>query len=82
VVGHAGARLLADTTEVTGPDRVPAEALAPSSKLAAADWITNDPHIDGLTEIGEQSRYRAMDWLNIHRRDRLGGILHEYEHAA
>jgi hypothetical protein len=20
--------------------------------------------------------------LNIHRRDRLGGILHEYEHAA
>jgi hypothetical protein len=20
--------------------------------------------------------------LNIHRRDRLGGVLHEYEHAA
>lgn len=39
-------------------------ALAPSSKLAAADWITNDTHIDGLTEIGEQPCYRAMDWLH------------------
>ena len=39
-------------------------ALAPSSKLAAADWITNDAHIDGLAEIGEQPCYRAMDWLH------------------
>jgi transposase InsO family protein len=23
-----------------------------------------------------------LAYLNIHRRDRLGGILHEYEHAA
>lgn len=30
-------------------------ALAPSSKLAAAEWITNDVHIDGLTEAGEQT---------------------------
>ncbi len=39
-------------------------ALAPSSKLAAADWITHDVHIDGLDEIGEQPCYRAMDWLH------------------
>ncbi|WP_433082369.1 IS1634 family transposase [Dactylosporangium sp. CA-052675] len=39
-------------------------ALAPSSKLAAADWITNDARIDGLPEIGERSCYRAMDWLH------------------
>jgi hypothetical protein len=38
-------------------------ALASSSKLAAADWIGNDTHIDGLAEVGEQSCYRAMDWL-------------------
>ncbi|MET8003407.1 IS1634 family transposase [Nonomuraea glycinis] len=39
-------------------------ALAPSSKLAAADWITNDVHLDGLAEVGEQTCYRAMDWLH------------------
>lgn len=38
-------------------------ALAASSKLAAVDWIGNDAHIDGLDAIGEQSCYRAMDWL-------------------
>jgi hypothetical protein len=39
-------------------------ALAPSSKLAAAEWITHDVHIDGLDKIGEQPCYRAMDWLH------------------
>lgn len=43
---------------------VASRALAPSSKLAAADWITHDVHIDGLPEIGEQACYRAMDWLH------------------
>lgn len=38
-------------------------ALAPSSKLAAAEWISNDVHIENLPEIGEQACYRAMDWL-------------------
>jgi Transposase DDE domain len=38
-------------------------ALAASSKLAATDWITNDAHIEGLDDIGEQPCYRAMDWL-------------------
>jgi hypothetical protein len=38
-------------------------ALAASSKLAAADWIGNDAHVDGLDDIDEQSCYRAMDYL-------------------
>jgi hypothetical protein len=38
-------------------------ALDPGSKLAAADWVSNDVHIDGLPEIGEDACYRAMDWL-------------------
>jgi hypothetical protein len=38
-------------------------ALAASSKLAAAGWIADDVHIDGLDEIDEQSCYRAMDYL-------------------
>src|SRR4051812_15181310 len=39
-------------------------ALAPSSKLAAADWICNDVHIDGLPETSDDVCYRAMDWLH------------------
>jgi Transposase DDE domain len=38
-------------------------ALAPSSELAAAEWISSDVHIDNLPAIGEQACYRAMDWL-------------------
>ncbi|GAB2459161.1 IS1634 family transposase [Streptomyces incanus] len=38
-------------------------ALDASSKLAAADWITRDVHIEGLDAIDEQACYRAMDWL-------------------
>ena len=38
-------------------------ALAASSKLAAADWITSDVHIAGLDEISDEACYRAMDWL-------------------
>ncbi|MDA0635120.1 IS1634 family transposase [Nonomuraea sp. MCN248] len=39
-------------------------ALAPSSKLAAADWITHDVHIDGLPGTDDDACYRAMDWLH------------------
>jgi hypothetical protein len=39
-------------------------ALAPSSKLAAADWITNDAHVDGLAATDDDACYRAMDWLH------------------
>jgi AcrR family transcriptional regulator len=38
-------------------------ALAASSKLAAAGWVSRDCHIDGLAEVDEDSCYRAMDWL-------------------
>ena len=38
-------------------------ALAASSKLAAAGWITADVHIDGLGEIDDDACYRAMDYL-------------------
>src|SRR3982751_414871 len=39
-------------------------ALAPASKLAAADWITHDVHIDGLPDTSDDACYRAMDWLH------------------
>jgi hypothetical protein len=38
-------------------------ALAPSSKLAAAGWVTRDVHIPGLPEVSDDACYRAMDWL-------------------
>ena len=38
-------------------------ALKPSSKLAAADWIAHDTHIDGLGEAGDDACHRAMDAL-------------------
>jgi hypothetical protein len=39
-------------------------ALAPSSKLAAAEWMSRDVHIDGLGEVTDDACYRAMDWLH------------------
>jgi len=38
-------------------------ALAASSKLAAADWISGDVHVDGLPETSDDACYRAMDHL-------------------
>jgi len=38
-------------------------ALAPSSKLAASRWASEDVHIDGLVEVSDDACYRAMDWL-------------------
>jgi hypothetical protein len=38
-------------------------ALAPSSKLAAAGWVSHDVHVPGLPEVSEDACYRAMDWL-------------------
>ena len=38
-------------------------ALAPCSKLAAAEWATEDAHIPGLDEMDEDQCYRAMDLL-------------------
>jgi len=38
-------------------------ALAPCSKLAAAEWATEDAHIPGLEAMDEDQCYRAMDLL-------------------
>jgi hypothetical protein len=38
-------------------------ALAPSSKLAAARWISEDVLITGLPATSDDACYRAMDWL-------------------
>jgi hypothetical protein len=38
-------------------------ALAPSSKLAAARWISEDAWIAGLAEVSDDACYRSMDWL-------------------
>ena len=42
---------------------VASRALAPSSKLAAARWTSEDVHIAGLPETTDDACYRAMDWL-------------------
>jgi Transposase DDE domain len=39
-------------------------ALAASSKLHAAGWISRRVHIDGLPETTDDACYRAMDWLH------------------
>jgi hypothetical protein len=38
-------------------------ALAPSSKLAAARWISEDAAVAGLAGTSDDACYRAMDWL-------------------
>jgi Transposase DDE domain len=38
-------------------------ALAPSSKLAAARWASDDVLIAGLPQTTDDACYRAMDWL-------------------
>ena len=42
-------------------------ALAPSSKLAASEWMSRDVRIDGLGEVSDDACYRAMDWLHAVR---------------
>jgi hypothetical protein len=61
-------RLLAGTRRPDVTERVlfslvANRALAPSSKLAAASWVSNDVHVPGLPEVSEDACYRAMDWL-------------------
>src|SRR5439155_27066775 len=38
-------------------------ALAPSSKLAAARWASEDVLVRGLDATSDDACYRAMDWL-------------------
>ena len=52
-------------------------ALAPSSKLAAADWISNDVHIDGLPQVSDDVCYRSMDWLHGVREQLEKEVFHQ-----
>jgi len=52
-------------------------ALAPSSKLAAADWISSDVHIDGLAEVSDDVCYRSMDWLHDVREQLEKEVFHQ-----
>jgi Transposase DDE domain len=59
---------------------VASRALAPSSKLAAADWISNDVHIPGLPATTDDACYRAMDWLHQIRGEVEKEIYHQVAH--
>jgi Transposase DDE domain len=58
-----GGRRLDPTVERVCFALVANRALAPSSKLAAARWISEDVAIEGLPETTDDACYRAMDWL-------------------
>jgi Transposase DDE domain len=58
----AGRRLSPETERVLFA-LVANRALAASSKLAAADWVCGDVHVDGLDEVTDDACYRAMDHL-------------------
>jgi hypothetical protein len=60
----AGRRLDGPALERTLFALVANRALAPSSKLAAAGWVTDDVHIDGLEAVSDDACYRAMDELH------------------
>ena len=52
-------------------------ALAPSYKLAAADWVCHDVHIDGLPEVSDDVCYRSMDWLHDVREQLEKEVFHQ-----
>ena len=56
---------------------VASRALAPSSKLAASDWVNNDVHIPGLPATSDDACYRAMDWLYAIRGELEKEIYHQ-----
>jgi len=56
-------RRLDDSAERVLFGLVANRALAPSSKLAAARWISEDVLITGLPAATDDACYRAMDWL-------------------
>ncbi len=63
-------RRLDDTAERVLFGLVANRALAPSSKLAAARWISEDVLVTGLPATTDDACYRAMDWL-LEIRDQL-----------
>src|SRR3954466_10187674 len=58
-----GARRFGTDVERVAFALVANRALAPASKLAAAEWITHDVAIPGLVEASDDQAYRAMDLL-------------------
>jgi hypothetical protein len=55
-------------------------ALAPSSKLAAAEWMSQDVRIDGLGEVPDDACYRAMDWLHAVRGELEKQVYYQVAH--
>src|SRR4051794_34766311 len=58
-----GARRFGTDMERVAFALVANRALAPASKLAAAEWITQDVAIPGLAQATDDQAYRAMDLL-------------------
>ena len=58
-----GARRLATDVERVLFALVANRALAPCSKLAAAEWVSEDVAIPGLARMDEDQAYRALDLL-------------------
>ena len=61
--GVLGARRFTTDVERVLFALVANRALAPASKLAAAEWASQDAHIPGLDGMDEDQAYRAMDLL-------------------
>jgi hypothetical protein len=69
VIGRVGQPRRGRRRDMTATERVlfalvANRALAPSSKLAAAEWASNDVPIAGLPATSDDACYRAMDWLH------------------
>jgi hypothetical protein len=63
LAGVLGARRFSTDVERVLFALVANRALAPCSKLAAAEWASEDAHIRGLEAMDEDQAYRAMDLL-------------------
>jgi transposase len=61
--GVLGARRFSTDVERVLFALVANRALDPCSKLAAAEWVSQDAHIPGLAGMDEDQAYRAMDLL-------------------
>jgi transposase len=63
IAAALGARRFATDVERLLFALVANRALAPCSKLAAAEWASRDAHIPGLAGMDDDQAYRAMDVL-------------------
>src|SRR4051794_12388931 len=64
IAGVVGARRFSTDVERVLFALVANRALAPFSKLAAAEWASRDVHVAGLGAMDEDQAYRAMDVLS------------------